>query len=1161
MLRLACCLFLILPSAFAGRLTSLGEVSAFVVLSSEPLAAAPVSGVRPAAMFLPIADRRQMLAEEQQAAERQIVALGGTVTDRFDTLLNALVVRVAANRLVDLRALPGVKSVSLEKHYRPSLETSVPWIGAPKGWSLTSGPWTGTGMRIAIIDSGIDYTHASLGGKGTAAAFSANDPTVIESGSFPTARVVGGTDFVGDDYDSNGEVGSPTPRPDADPLDTYSNGHGTHVAAIAAGNGVLTNGLAYKGVFDSTLDFSQFSIGPGVAPQAKLYAYKVFGGGGSTASSIIVKALERSLDPNQDGNYADHVDVVNLSLGSPFGVMNSQDPEAEAINRLCVQGVVVVVASGNNGNTFYTASSPGIAYRAITVANSLDNGAAFSTIKVTAPSSVSGDYASVEAVFTPPLSSHGPVTAPVVWADPATACDPLKNTAALKGVIALIDRGTCYFVDKIRAVQTAGALGVIMVNNVDGPPIEMGGRGDTSDIKIPAVMISQLDGLVLKGQLAKGLTVTLDAFAAVGRPELADQVSDSSSRGPSIGDNRLKPDLSAPGTGINSAKAGTGFESTSMTGTSMSTPHVAGAAALMRQAHPSWTVEQIKAGLMNTASIMLSGMKNKYPESRVGAGRLQVDAAIRNQVLILADNAQGDVSLSFGVQELLETTSLERTVKVVNQGALPVTFEISVTNTILNAGVTLIPSTNRLTVEAKATAQMMVRLEIDPVRLEVQRDLTSGAAIGDKIRYFLNEVSGQLWFTSETQELHLPWHVVARANSSTSVAASRLGVSADPVSWVPMPTRGPSAHPSPLAAVFQLGQQISSGGSSPGDLLAVGAASDYAVTQDLSQARVFFGLVTAGKWTTPQYELVGLEVEIDVDQDGTADYLLLNASSGNLNGQGIDPDLANDALLTLVADMALDSDYFIASAPLNVLTPDYRDTAPFHNRVAVHSAPVSVLGLTPGKTKIKYRVTATDALTDAQTESKWIDFDVAAPVVDPTGRGLKNTPYFDEGGSVGAFLNRAAAAAAGFTTANPPKALVIHPQGRRGQQFNVVTMDLGSSDLDGDGLPDVWELEQLGDLSSDGGSDPDGDGQSNAIEFAAKTNPQELHLTTSPALDGTFHWLGSSSRNYTLERSATLDGAFVPVVRHLPGVNGTNSVSDPAAGLGNQTWFYRVRSE
>ena len=213
-------------------------------------------------------------------------------------------------------------------------------------------------MKVAIIDTGVDYTHADFGGPGTEAAFDANDSTVVEPGSFPTAKVVGGYDFVGDAYGA--EADDPAdriPKPDPDPLDC--NGHGSHVAGIAAGQGVLADGTTYHGPYNSTtLSGNNWNVGPGIAPNALIYAYKVFGCEGSVDDSIVVAALNRAA---QDG-----VDVVNMSLGSPFGT--ADDPEVAAINTLAQAGTVVVASAGNEGQNAYMVGSPSSADRAISVA-------------------------------------------------------------------------------------------------------------------------------------------------------------------------------------------------------------------------------------------------------------------------------------------------------------------------------------------------------------------------------------------------------------------------------------------------------------------------------------------------------------------------------------------------------------------------------------------------------------------------------------------------------------------------------------------------------------------------------------------------------------------------------------------------------------------------
>lgn len=300
-----------------------------------------------------------------------VIAVGAQVLYTTQLSYRGLVVSANRQHLAQLEALPGVIQthvIQAKQRLRTRISSDIALNDA------LSRPvaLTGRGVRIGIIDSGIDYTHLTFGGIGTAAAFDANDPTIIEPGSFPTAKVVGGYDFVGDAYDSNGEVGQSTPSPDPDPLDcrltnnaaTLSRGgHGTHVASSAAGFGVY-NGATYTGAYDASMQGMQFDIPPGMAPQATLYAYKIFGCRGS--STFLLKALEQALDPNGDGDTSDHaVDVLILALGAPFG--SPYEPEALAIQKAIKAGVVVVAAAGDSGDAFYSISTPGSADAAITV--------------------------------------------------------------------------------------------------------------------------------------------------------------------------------------------------------------------------------------------------------------------------------------------------------------------------------------------------------------------------------------------------------------------------------------------------------------------------------------------------------------------------------------------------------------------------------------------------------------------------------------------------------------------------------------------------------------------------------------------------------------------------------------------------------------------------
>jgi subtilisin family serine protease len=220
------------------------------------------------------------------------------------------------------RRLEGVKRVRPIEPAVPHNRTSVPFVGAPGLWGSTmpvAGGVTGRGVRIGIIDTGIDYMHGDFGGSGLLADYqqAATDTsgwTTSPSsgpGQFPTAKVSGGWDFAGDAYNGGG-----VPVPDPNPMDCY--GHGTHVAGTAAGFGVTAAGATYTGPYNATDPYSTPPrIGPGVAPEATLYALRVFGCGG--VSALVPEAIDWAIDPNADGHFSDHLDVINMSLGSDFG--------------------------------------------------------------------------------------------------------------------------------------------------------------------------------------------------------------------------------------------------------------------------------------------------------------------------------------------------------------------------------------------------------------------------------------------------------------------------------------------------------------------------------------------------------------------------------------------------------------------------------------------------------------------------------------------------------------------------------------------------------------------------------------------------------------------------------------------------------------------------
>ncbi len=280
-------------------------------------------------------------AREQSASWGSIESAGGRVIGTFQSALNGLKVSIPRNQVSLLRQASGVVDVLPVRTYNLNNVVSVPRIQAPIAWSGADGV-RGEGIKVGIIDTGIDYTHANFGGPGTVAAYQAAlasdtsppDPTLVG----PNApKVKGGIDLVGDAYNANGTGDALVPHPDLNPLDC--NSHGSHVAGTAAGLGVLATGDTYRGSYDQLTDINNvFTIGPGVAPLADLYAIRVFGCAGST--NVVVEALEWAVDNDMD--------VVNMSLGSDFGPGDTAD--AKAADDTVKAGVVVVSAAGTAGS-------------------------------------------------------------------------------------------------------------------------------------------------------------------------------------------------------------------------------------------------------------------------------------------------------------------------------------------------------------------------------------------------------------------------------------------------------------------------------------------------------------------------------------------------------------------------------------------------------------------------------------------------------------------------------------------------------------------------------------------------------------------------------------------------------------------------------------------
>jgi hypothetical protein len=379
---------------------------------------------------------------------------------------------------------------------------------------------------------------------------------------------------------------------------------------------------------------------------------------------------------------------------------------------------------------------------------------------------------------------------------------------------------------KILNAQNAGAIAVVMVNNVAGPPIVMG--GSSTGITIPGVMISQSDGALIKPHLAEGVTVRLAANALV-HPELTDQISDFSSRGPAAPNSLLKPEIAAPGFTITSVKVGGGTAPADMSGTSMAAPHVTGAAGLLRQLHPDWSTEEIKAALMNTARQTHDAGQNAYPESRTGAGRIQMDDAARVVVTAKAENSGGLVSLSLGALVLTNTYTTVRNIVLTNHGTTAMSYSVAVSNTVSENGVTVTALTNSITVPGHAAALVPIQYTANPLLFDRTPDLTTSNLISGSPRQFLYETSGEIWFLNSNLSIHVPYYANVRSASAfqTGLTNLTLAIGSNALT-ANIAVTGFSTHPAPLVSAFQLGlvstNQLLPVPESSTDLLAIGAA-------------------------------------------------------------------------------------------------------------------------------------------------------------------------------------------------------------------------------------------------------------------------------------------------------------------------------------------------
>ena len=661
--------------AAATAAVALGAAS----LTGEPSAAEPPAGPSRTVIVEVSADATISAASgrgrlDAQAAERVRDAGAAVATARrrvtdaakqagiklahrrsFQVLMPGMAVEVPANQVDDLRRLPGVRAVHEVTTFRARTVDSVPLINAPDLWRRTDStgrPARGSGVTIAVIDTGVDYTHPSLG-----------------SGFGPDHKVVGGYDFVNDD---------------PDPMD--DNGHGTHVAGIVAGTGAGGDRAV-----------------TGVAPDATLTAYKVLDQFGSGTTEDVLAALEAAVDPANPHR----ADVINMSLGAPG---DGTDPVGLAASRAAAAGVVVVAAAGNEGPQEQTVGTPAAADGVIAV------GASTSGLRLPVADLVSPRRERVQT-FRSVISANppdDPVTADVVDVGEGTPAD-FDRAGDVRGKVVLVYRPQLLIdpFDAAPFIEAERRGAVAAIGHLPGAP-HLPFDATSGDVPVqPAKRLGiddnlRLDRLVLlgmDGDQYRQIRALLDegpVRMTISGEDVTDRMASFSSRGPDLRWN-LKPEIVAPGVEIRSSVPTSLWEPgvARFSGTSMAAPHVAGAAALLRQLWPDAPSERIRAALIGSA--------RPTPDAgptAAGAGRLDISAALSTTVT--ADPP----ALSFGLADLSgDRVTTSRTVTLRNHGSTSLPLRLDVAPGPGSPGEAKV-TPRKVTVPPKGERTVTVRLSV-----------------------------------------------------------------------------------------------------------------------------------------------------------------------------------------------------------------------------------------------------------------------------------------------------------------------------------------------------------------------------------------------------------------------------------------------------------------
>ncbi|CAN5157866.1 S8 family serine peptidase [soil metagenome] len=827
-------------------------------------------------------DIKAALSAPQDAIKPAIQGLGGQVLADYQVAYNGIKVRIAPNLMERLRTLPGVIGVHFIPNHERSNAVSVPYLGVPTMWSAPNFI-RGLNRKIAIIDTGIDYMHGNFRAPGTVATpaeFAAADAADTQPANpayfGPSApKVKGGIDLVGDDYNASGSGAELIPQPDPNPLDC--NCHGSHVGGTAAGFGVLANGATFGGPYDTTTHTpNRFRVGPGVAPRAHLYAVRVFGCAGSTNETV--DAIEWSVDNGMD--------VINMSLGSPFG--QAGDPSAVAADNAAQAGIVVVASAGNSGPSQYITGSPATGNRVISVAanESISGFPGFTLTLPTMPSPITAINANAE----PDVPNGTQYTIVSINDNPGTpsvneslGCNPSDYPAPPNATsMAVTIRGVCARVARPIYGQQAGYAAVAMVNNstalppFEGPIFSNPDTGEPFTVTIPFIGVRGLattptsDGARLRA--ASGSTTTVNN-TTVSNPNFSGLASFTSG-GPRTEDSWLKPNVTAPGVSIFSTGVASGNLAAGFSGTSMAAPHVAGVGALARQAHPTWSGNELAAAIVNTGRPSQVGGTTSYRTSRAGTGLVFPFGVVKTQAVAFA--GQQIPAANFGFYESEDDFSGTRTIRVWNKSASPMTFDVATSNTS-GSPHTLTPSAATVTTNPGTFGAVDVTLAV-PM-----------STAGDASAF--REVAGLVTFTPQggannNITLRVPYYLVPRASSLIDVTVADSTPDAPTFTTTATVTNDANAAVAGTADFYAWGlRDGEDADGSPADMRAIGVQSfDIGGGNRL----IGFGVSTWNRWSNASTTEFDIFVDVDPQNGNGDDYIVVGVDVGAVTAGSFD---------------------------------------------------------------------------------------------------------------------------------------------------------------------------------------------------------------------------------------------------------------------------------